>query len=153
MAENLLICESELTNELLDTLIQMSSDWEDENSCRGYCKNDPSDIEGNRIFLAKLDGKVIGYLFGHMELAKNSSSVMQESTCCFEVEELYVVPECRGTGVGSALFCYAEEKARESGASYVTLSTATKAHKRILHFYIDELGMEFWSARLFKKIS
>jgi hypothetical protein len=32
------------------------------------------------------------------------------------------------------------------------LTTATKNFRAILHFYIDELGMDFWSARLFKKI-
>jgi len=32
------------------------------------------------------------------------------------------------------------------------LSTATKDYKRILHFYIDEMGMDFWTARLFKKL-
>ena len=35
---------------------------------------------------------------------------------------------------------------------HIFLSAATKAYKRTLHFYIDELGMEFWSARLFKKL-
>jgi len=35
---------------------------------------------------------------------------------------------------------------------FIMLSTATKNYKSILHFYIDELGMDFWNARLFKKI-
>ena len=30
--------------------------------------------------------------------------------------------------------------------------TATKNFRAILRFYIDELGMAFWSARLYKKI-
>lgn len=30
--------------------------------------------------------------------------------------------------------------------------SATRNWKAILHFYIEELGMEFWNARLFKKI-
>jgi hypothetical protein len=33
------------------------------------------------------------------------------------------------------------------------LSTATKNWKAIFHFYLDELGMKFWSARLFKKVT
>jgi len=27
-----------------------------------------------------------------------------------------------------------------------------RIYKAILHFYLDELGMEFWNARLFKRI-
>lgn len=37
-------------------------------------------------------------------------------------------------------------------AEYMVLSTATKNWKAIFHFYLDELDMQFWSARLFKKI-
>jgi nitroimidazol reductase NimA-like FMN-containing flavoprotein (pyridoxamine 5'-phosphate oxidase superfamily) len=36
---------------------------------------------------------------------------------------------------------------------YLTLSTATRNWKAILHFYLDELGMDFWNARLFRKIA
>ncbi len=76
---------------------------------------------------------------------------MPEGTACFEVEELYVKPAYRSQGVGSALFRYAEE-AVHGEAEFVTLGTATKNFQAILHFYINELGMEFWSARLFKKL-
>ena len=34
----------------------------------------------------------------------------------------------------------------------IMLITATKNFRAILHFYIDELGMDFWSTSLFKKI-
>ena len=46
---------------------------------------------------------------------------------------------------------YAEDAVRGE-AEYVMLSTATKNWRAILHFYVDELGMDFWNARLFKRI-
>ena len=49
------------------------------------------------------------------------------------------------------LFRFAEE-AVKTEAEYIVLSTATKNWKAIFHFYLDELDMTFWSARLFKKI-
>jgi len=49
------------------------------------------------------------------------------------------------------LFRYAEESVK-SETEYMVLSTATKNWKAIFHFYLDELDMTFWSARLFKKI-
>ena len=79
------------------------------------------------------------------------SSAMPEGTPCFEVEELYVVPEKRSRGIGEMLFRHAEE-AVKAEADYMILSTATKNWKAIFHFYLDELDMTFWSARLFKKI-
>ena len=135
-----------------EALIAMSADWEMEGICHGYRKNTIRDLEGNRIFLAEEDGEIIGYLFGKLEKAAKASPIMPLGTPSFEVEELYVKPAYRARGTGAALFRYTEETIRGE-ADYVLLGTATKNFRAILHFYIDELGMEFWSARLFKKLS
>ena len=147
---NIYVEETELTEEVLDLLIKMSEDWENEKSCHGYRKNESSDIEGNRIFLARKDDQVLGYLFGHEEEAKNSSSIMPDGTKCFEVDELYVKPEYRNLGIGSQLFRHAEEAVSDE-VEFVMVSTATKNWRSILHFYLEELDMDFWSARLFKR--
>ena len=136
----------------IEKLIGFSRDWEAEKSCRGYRANEPSDILGNRVFLAEEEGSAIGYLFGKICESKNMNSVMPEGTPFFEVEELYVVPRRRSQGMGSAMFHYAEGMVKEE-AEYIVLSTATKNWKSIFHFYIDELDMQFWNARLFKKLT
>ena len=146
------IYEAKLNDELLEKLISKSTEWEAENSTYGYRKNDRSDIEGNRIFLEERDGEILGYLFGHEEKPERASSIMADGTPYFEIEELYVVPSYRGKGIGKALFHNAEQAVKTTGIEFIMLSTATKNYKSILHFYIDELGMDFWSARLFKKL-
>lgn len=151
ITDSLIICEAQPEREVIDTLIELSACWEAENSCHGYRKNTEEDIKGNRIFLAREESEILGYLFGHAANAENASSVMPDGTSFFEVEELYIKPEHRSKGVGKALFACAEQKAKEDGAEFVLLSTATKNWKAIFHFYLDELGMEFWNARLFKK--
>ena len=143
--------ETVLTEEVLSELIRLSADWESENSCTGYRKNERSDIEGNRIFLAEEDGRIIGYLFGGEYTAENNTSVMKNGTKCFEVEELYVIPERRSQGIGSGLFRHLEDELKDK-VEYIVLSTATRNWKAILHFYVEELGMDFWSARLYRKI-
>ena len=146
------IYETQLTDEVLEMLIAFSVAWEQEQSCYGYRKNELTDIEGNRVFLAEEDGRIIGYLFGYMEKAQNIRSIMPTDTPYFEIEELYVIPEKRSQGVGGALFRYIEDVMRSENVEYLMLSTAAKNHRAILHFYIDEMGMDFWSARLFKKL-
>ena len=145
------IRETDPDEKTLEALIRLSEDWAAENSCYGYRPNEKSDIEGNRIFLAEDGGNVAGYLFGKVYPSKQMQSIMPEGTPYFEVEELYVVPEKRSRGIGMELFRHAE-KAVKAEAEYMVLSTATKNWKAIFHFYLDELDMTFWSARLFKKI-
>lgn len=141
--------ETKLSEEVLEELISMSIDWEKENSCHGYRRNQKEDIQGNRIFLAKDGDEILGYLFGYEEVQEKHSSVIEEGKKCFEVMEIYVKPEYRDKGVGRKLFEYMEEKV---DVDYLTLSTATKNYQAILRFYIEHLGLDFWSARLFKKM-
>ena len=147
----MMIHEVNLDEEVLEQLIRFSKDWAAENSCYGYRPNDKTDIEGNRIFLAEDGGTVIGYLFGKVYRSEQMESIMQKGTPFFEVEELYVVPKRRSQGIGARLFKYTENVVK-SEAEYMVLSTATKNWKAIFHFYLDELDMTFWSARLFRKI-
>jgi len=147
----MMIHEVNLDEEVLEQLIRFSKDWAAENSCYGYRPNDKTDIEGNRIFFAEDGGTVIGYLFGKVYWSEQMESIMQKGTPFFEVEELFVVPERRSQGIGARLFKYTENVVK-SEAEYMVLSTATKNWKAIFHFYLDELDMTFWSARLFRKI-
>ena len=68
----------------------------------------------------------------------------------FEIEELYVHPSYRSRGIGKQLMESLEKELKKKGLEMMMLSTATKNWKAIMHFYIDEVGMNFWSARLYK---
>ena len=144
--------EAQLDEALEAQLIAFSRDWEAEDSCRGYRANAREDFREQRVFLAEEKGELIGYLFGHAERAKETSSVMCADTPYFEIEEIYIVPARRSQGVGRALFRFVEQTLRDEGLTYLMLSTATKNARAILHFYLDELDMTFWSARLFKRL-
>ena len=144
--------EVELTDSVLEELIYLSQMWENENSCYGYVANDKSDIEGNRIFVAEDNAEIVAYLFGNKKQAENMRSIIPDSTEYFEVEELYVIPELRSKGIGKELFSFAETTLRKEQIEYIMLNTATKNHKAVLHFYIDIVGMDIWSSRLFKRI-
>lgn len=132
-----------------DALLALSAAWEDEGSCYGYRRNSPADLEGRHIFVAVEDGGIAGYLFGRIERSPQARSMMPEGTPCFELEELYVKPNYRSMGVGSKLFRYAEERVE---ADYILLSAVSRNYRALLHFYLDEMGMELWSARLFKPL-
>ena len=145
------IREERFSERLLAELTALSRDWEAEESCRGYRANGREDVEGRRIFCARDGDRLVGYLFGVLFSEEKGNSVVERGQTAFELEELYVVPDRRSQGLGRALYAAAEEALRGE-ARVILLSTATKDFRRILHFYLEELGMDFWSARLFKEI-
>ena len=124
--------EAELSQEILEKLMQLSAQWAAEQSCYGYYPNTEADIEGKRIFLAEDEDGIEAYLLGKLETAKNMKSIMPEGTLYFEAEELYVVPEKRSQGIGEALFRFAEETIKKD-VQFIVLSTASKTARR---FYI-----------------
>lgn len=138
-----------------DELLQiagMSADWEKENSCYGFRADEIEYLQTMDCLLAFLDGTAVGYAFGSVETAKNMRSILSDGTPFFELEELYVRPENRNFGIGRLLFCAMETHARTVGCQTLLLSTATKDCQSILRFYLTQQRMQFWSARLFKRL-
>ena len=130
-------------------LIELSEAWVQENCCNGMVKNDLSDLT-EPLLVALDDNQIIGYCFGHFYKEERNRSYASAGENCFSLDELYVLPEYRGRGVGSALFHTMEERV-EGECSCMTLATSTKNYQAILKLYIEELGMTFSSAFLFKR--
>lgn len=138
-----------------DELLQMSEEWEKEFSTFGYLKNEVKDLENQRLILA-LDtesNEVVGYLYGHKYKTINDSATIPKKSNVFELEEIFVKKDYRSKGIGTLMFNALEEIIKKEGMTYITLTTSTKDYKKIMHFYIDELGMTFWHARLFKSLN
>ena len=130
-------------------LLELSLMWEKEDSCYGYRANTVDDLK-DRYILAAYDDELIAYVFGKEEAQEKQTSVIDKNMHYFEIEELYVHPSYRSRGIGKQLMESLEKELKKKGLRMMALSTATKNWKAIMHFYIDEIGMNFWSARLYK---
>ena len=131
-------------------LIELSQAWVEEDCCWGIVPNTQEDLQ--EPLAAALDGaKIIGYAFGHFYTQEKRSSCIEAGKRCFSLDELYVLPQYRGLGVGKKLYGMIETEAAKN-SSFLTLTTSTKNYKSILKLYIEELGMDFHSAFLFKKL-
>ncbi len=139
-----------LTADMEKELISLSAQWASEESCFGYQTNTEADLKRQDVFIARMGDAIIGYLLCYPYVQEKESCTVQNGSRCLEIEELYVVPKHRHQGVGRRLYHTAVDSYGET-VDYVTLSTATKNYKAILHFYIDELDFTFWNARLFQK--
>lgn len=148
MEVRLLTLDPQITEQLLD----MSKKWEEEDITYGYVRNDVSELEGKTILGAYNNGKMVGYLFGKTVNRKGRNAIIAEETKFFEVDEIYVLKHYRGMGIGKSMFSYLEELLKEQEIEYIFLSSATKDSKRILNFYLNEVGMRTHYARFFKKV-
>ena len=132
-------------------LLELSLMWEKEDSCYGYRADMEDDFQDCYI-LAAYDDELIAYIFGKEEIQDKQTSVIDKNMHYFEIEELYVHPSYRSRGIGKQLMESLEKELKKKGLEMMMLNTATKNWKAIMHFYIDEIGMNFWSAKLYKRL-
>ncbi len=137
-----------LDENTIKELIELSKEWSKENISYGYIVNDESDLK-EPLFVAIDNDKIVAYIFGHFYETKKKTSYIEIGSKCFEIDEIYVTKGCRNKGIGQKLFEMIEEYVKNK-CEYLTLATSTKNYKKILHFYIEELGMNFHSAFLIK---
>lgn len=132
-------------------LIELSKQWVDEESCFGVIANTKEDLK-EPCFVAVENDVIIGYVFGHFYDLEKKVAYLEIGTRCFEVDELYVIPEYRSKGVGAKLFSLIENEAKKE-VDYLTLATPNKDYKQILKFYAEKNEMVFHSAFLFKDLN
>ncbi len=100
--------------------------------------------DGSLFFTAAGGNKLLGYL--KVNFASAQSDLQAENT--LEIERIYVLQECKGTGVGSRLFEKALELAKSCGISYLWLGVWEHNHSAIA-FYKKHGFIEF-ERHLFK---
>ncbi|MBR2552559.1 MAG: GNAT family N-acetyltransferase [Erysipelotrichaceae bacterium] len=143
------IRKEKLNETNIPELIELSELWVEEGCSYGIVANTEEDLK-EPLYVARDDGRLVGYIFGHFYTAEKRTSYIEPGSCCFEVDEFYVLPEYRSRGIGRQLLSAIEAEAMQS-AEYVTLATSTKDYQKILHFYTETAGMDFHSAFLIKK--
>lgn len=131
-------------------LIELSKKWVEEDCSWGIIPNSEEDLE-EPLFVAIDNDRIVGYIFGHYYIVENKTAYIEPGNKCFMIDEIYVLPTYRNKGVGKELFKLMEEYVKDNCA-YLKLIAPTKNYKSILHFYVDELDMDFYSATLLKKI-
>lgn len=136
----------------INELILLSKCWEDESITFGYIENGIDDIIDKRVFIAKEDNSIVGYIFAKDGISKNYRSIMPDGETYFGIEEIYVIPAKRSLGVGKALMDFVKNIAKTEGYKYVFLTTSTKNWNKILDFYVNKCDMTFYCASLVEKL-
>lgn len=86
------------------------------------CINDSPYLEG---YVFTEDDEILGYAM----LAKSFSTEFGKP--CIWIEDLYMKPECRGKGIGTAFFAYVDEKYPK----HLKRLEAEEENERAIHVY------------------
>ena len=152
MEKDILIKKQEFSLDLIEKLIPLSQDWIDEDISYGIVKNSVDDFLDKDIYVAYCNDMVIGYLLARSTIEEKGNSIIKNGSKVYYIEELYVSKKYRSQNIGKGLFNLAQQYARNNSINYIDLITSDKDYKRIFNFYIEQLGMEFFSANLIKRI-
>ena len=123
-----------------------------EDICYGITCDDEDFYNDKDVFVAIVNDKIVGYGYGTIEEKTKDSSFYKKNEKSLYLEELFVLREYRGVGIGSRLFKELEKYAKDKGCQYFELSTGTKDYERALNFYIKKMKATHWSSYLIKNI-
>jgi GNAT superfamily N-acetyltransferase len=132
---HLVVRTAKLSN--IEHIVALSREWGHEGSTIGEeAYNAEYYLEKlNGLCLVALDNQVhyIGFLTATR--TKPNYAINRKDTGVLEIEELYVRPSHRSSGVGSELLSHAQRFALENGIRYLHVFTASRDLERVLSFY------------------
>jgi len=131
---------------------QLSKDFESEQCCNGIVADARDDLINKDIVVAKVDGCIVGYCYGVVEIKKNNTSFFKKGQKSFYIEEIYLMPQYRNKNIGSKLFTFIQNYAKSLGCEILETTAVSKDYESLLNFYINKMDMKFWSASLIKKL-
>ncbi len=107
-------------------------------------------LDARLIWVAEEKNKLIGYAVC-LPRKNDGSCIFKENDKILELDEIYLVPEARGQGVGSELLEIILDYAKKEGYTKFFVNTAVKDLMPVLRFY-RENGLKTWAVQLFKEL-
>ncbi len=131
---------------------KLSQKFADEKCCNNIIADTKEFFAERNVFVAICKNQIVGYCYGDIGEEKNKRSFAEAGDKYYELEEIYVLPEFRSNKIGKKLYDVCEAYALKEGCKTIRLNAVSKNYQQLLKFYIDDLGMDFISAFLVKKI-
>lgn len=139
------------SGEIFD-VAKLSAKFEREECCNGIVADNQDYFSDKKVAVAKIDNTIVGYCYGKFEIKEKDTSKFKKGQKSFYLEELYIDKSFRNQEIGRTLYRFIESYAIENGCDWIETTAVSKNYKSLLSFYIDVLGMEFWSAEMIKTL-
>lgn len=141
----------ECTLEDLDYVVSLQHQWVKEDITYGLIPVKKDYLEtklGKYFFVAELNSKIIGFVYGSTHTADNMA-IIDNGNLYIEVEDIYVSSDNRGTGLGSVLLDKILSAAKDNGIERSLIYSSTKNMEGIMRFY-KKHDYKTWYIQMFK---
>ena len=125
--------------------------WQEEESVYGLRAEPAERLRqrmGDFFLVARADGKAVGFAIGSP--GREPFCIFPDGRPYLEVEDVYVAPDFRGRGIGTALVKSLMDAATEKGISRFSLYSASRRYQEAVRFY-ERFGFEVWAIQMFKR--
>ena len=140
----------ESTMEDIDDVFQMHVDWADEALTYGQVPQRREVLVENigPYFYVAVDGdNTVGFAYGSTKVS-NDLAILAEGERYFEIDELYVKPDHRGSGIGGELLDRLVEACKGRGIHRFKVYSASKDLDGAMRFYRRH-GFKSWYVEMF----
>ena len=138
----------------LHRIAELSSSFENEQIAHGYraaWETDLSNIPLDHFWLAIDEtGNPIGYAYGQLS-DLGESAISAATDTIFDLEDIYILPNHRGRGLGSSLLTRIEADIKSLGYNRIVLYSSIKKLPPLVRFY-EAAGFATWYIQMTKEI-
>lgn len=141
----------ECTSKDLAYVVCLQHQWVKENITHGLIPVDRSYLEtklGKYFFIAELNNTIVGFVYGTIHMA-NDMAILDDGQGYIEIEDIYVSPANRGTGLGGVLLDKILETAKDNGIEKSLIYSSTKDMDSIMKFYKSH-DYKTWYIQMFR---
>ncbi len=128
----------------------LMAEWEREGITIGQEARDEAylrDFLAESLFIARESGRIVGFVCARI-IDNPGYAVMPTALRVLQIEELYVRPQARGRGAGTALVEAVLQAAREQGVHACHVFSSSRNTDDILRFY-GRHGFEPWGVQMY----
>ncbi|MGG7163129.1 GNAT family N-acetyltransferase [Clostridium ihumii] len=135
----------------LEEVLKLQESWENENITYGFVSADKIYLQnklGEYFYIAEIDSKVVGFIYGTVHESKNMS-IFHEGEQYIEVDDIYVNQGTRDLNIGSELIDKLLEVAKKEGIERSLIYSSTKDIDSIIKFY-KKHDYKTWYIQMYK---
>ena len=135
----------------VDEVARLQLEWAEEGITYGQAPASAQEIAGKLgpFFYVALEGsRISGFVYGS-ERSSEGLAVIPKGERYLEIDELYVRPQSRNTGLGGTLLETLLRAARDRGIERFKVYSAAKEFDRIVAFYRRH-GFRPWYVEMFQ---